>query len=606
MKKLFKIFALCSLFLLCACAAEEKKPETVAYKADVAVKDPVFDGKIEPIKGKTDVYASIARAVKYNADAAARNMKDKVFGADKYTPGEVIENIKNSKKGDESPLYDGLRALDFAVIYASANLTDNDDYLDGYLYERSAQNLAKAAIKAHKDAQFAIKTNKEISRLVDKETKKLNTINNTLEKRGSLKPEELEYKRGLEVGILRLSELKKDFSIWIVNYAHLVKAADPAALELEGRKFYELELLDNKVTTEVFQHSAYKNRDELYVAQEMLGKYTFAEIKTKLSRRHPEAESLKINEFTEENQKLIDALENRAYRIADLLIGYVAKYNNYKQEIRSEKKIENRDEYLELKQAVFDELTVAVFAQIDLARSLVLQTEFDLSLTEKEISSVRREINRLKKEYRLSDAEKVELLNYEIKLIELEAKQSQILAERAFAIRSLYFYAGFSPFKKHLMRADLAEIAKALKEGFNNDVVEMLAKVPPVKPEEAEQPLNEWAKGENWLEDLVEGKAEEPLMGSEKNTQTVEAYAGDVFNVRKTMQLGSYLERKNADDDWERLQKEYPELKGLSPQFERVKVDGKDFYRMSVFSGKGGFREVCNKMRANNEACILR
>ena len=92
-------------------------------------------------------------------------------------PQDIIQNMMNVKSGRDNPLYDSLRALDYAVIYAMVNLSGSRSYIDNNIFVKTSQNLALASIKTHKGALFAARQLKEIARLTDKQQKKLNDIN---------------------------------------------------------------------------------------------------------------------------------------------------------------------------------------------------------------------------------------------------------------------------------------------------------------------------------------------------------------------------------------------------------------------------------------------
>ncbi len=97
-----------------------------------------------------------------------------------------------------------------------------------------------------------------------------------------------------------------------------------------------------------------------------------------------------------------------------------------------------------------------------------------------------------------ADAE-ISLLNDRIKLLALQNEQSQIAAEKALALRALYFTPVFAVY------ADVAEKrnqghSRFAAASFNKDMVEMLAAVP-VEEAYDEKVGNDWAKKENWLED---------------------------------------------------------------------------------------------------------
>ena len=194
-----------------------------------------------------------------------------------------------------------------------------------------------------------------------------------------------------------------------------------------------------------------------------------------------------------------------------------------------------------------------------------------------------------------------------ISLLNMELQASQILAEKAVAIRAMYFYAGFNPFNAKLYDGKIKDISSNLKVGFNKDAVEMLSKVQaPQTPVRIED--NNWAKKENWLEELLENpnpKAEKPITLAQPKGD-FEPYRGEEFNKRTIMQLGSYRYKENADLDWKMLKELYPDLRKYSPVVEQANVRGKPMYRLIIQQENGGFMEMCNKLRADKVGCLLR
>lgn len=73
-----------------------------------------------------------------------------------------------------------------------------------------------------------------------------------MERLGTLGSEDLEYKKNLEVALLKLSEIQKNLAYRVVEYGQLVRV-DPKDIELEGRRFYELEDFDKKYSLEIFR-----------------------------------------------------------------------------------------------------------------------------------------------------------------------------------------------------------------------------------------------------------------------------------------------------------------------------------------------------------------
>ena len=591
-------FVLIVLGFIGGCSSAEKN----GVGDKIEVDELIFAQNPESVRGKLDVYASMARGVKYNVDVAAQEMNKKLFSQNQnMAPQDIIQNMMNVKSGRDNPLYDSLRALDYAVIYAMVNLSGSRSYIDSNIFVKTSQNLALASIKAHKGALFAARQLKEIARLTDKQQKKLSDINKKEERTGRLTPAELSYKKGLEVALLKLKEMYEAQAFAVAEYAHLVKA-EPKELKLEGRTFYELDDLDRKLTVRAFQRSAFNNRSEFDIAKEMGRSYRFREVEYNLLKKYPEIERLNINGYDVEDEVYAENLEKRAYALA---LGLVKKTEAYKKA-----KAEERDR---LRVKAFDELGTAIFTQVEVAYNLVRLSEIDFGVVSKQAADLKKDIKQRERGRLSADAE-ISLLNDRIKLLALQNEQSQIAAEKALALRALYFYAGFSPFTRTLLKNEIKDIVVSLRASFNKDMVEMLAAVP---AEEAydEKVGNDWAKKENWLEDLMENKPEVPAAqpaGSAGpavhagSDDIFAPYADPVYDRKKVMQLGSYVECENADLEWKMLQELYPELRSKTPEVIRTRINGQIFYRLVLHSESGGFLSLCNRLRGDRVQCLLR
>ena len=589
-------FVLIVLGIIGGCSSAEKG----GVGDKIEVDELIFAQNPEPVRGKLDVYASMARGVKYNVDVAAQEMNKKLFSQNQnMAPQDIIQNMMNVKSGRDNPLYDSLRALDYAVIYAMVNLSGSRSYIDSNIFVKTSQNLALASIKAHKGALFAARQLKEIARLTDKQQKKLNDINKKEERTGRLTPAELSYKKGLEVALLKLKEMYEAQAFAVAEYAHLVKA-EPKELKLEGRTFYELDDLDKKLTVRAFQRSAFNNRSEFDIAKEMGRSYRFREVEYNLLKKYPEIERLNINGYDVEDEVYAENLEKRAYALA---LGLVKKTEAYKKAKEGE-----RDR---LRVKAFDELGTAIFTQVEVAYNLVRLSEIDFGVVSKQAADLKKDIKQRERGRLSADAE-ISLLNDRIKLLALQNEQSQIAAEKALALRALYFYAGFSPFTRTLLKNEIKDIVVSLRASFNKDMVEML-----VPAEEAydEKVSNDWAKKENWLEDLMENKPEVPAAqpaGSAGpavhagSDDIFAPYADPAYDRKKVMQLGSYVERENADLEWKMLQELYPELRSKTPEVIRTRINGQIFYRLVLHSESGGFLSLCNRLRGDRVQCLLR
>ncbi len=598
MKKFVNITCVLSvLALFAACASSENK----AANKKIEVEELVFARDPEPIRGKLDVYGSMARGVKYNVDVAVKETNKKLFESKQgMSPQNIIQNMMNVKSGRNNPLYDSLRALDYAVFYALTNLSSNKGFIDANIFTKTSQNLALASIKAHKNALFGEKQLKEIKRLIDKEQKKLNDIKAKEERIGRLTDAELSYKKGLEVALLKLKEMYEAQVFAMAEYAHLIKA-DEKDLKLEGRTFYELEDLDKKLTVQMFQRSAFHNRAEFGIAKELGRSYRFREVEYNLVRRYPEVERLNINGYDVEDEVYAENLEKRAYTQALKLVETTEAY-----------KVAKEADKNSLRVRAFDEMGIAVFTQIEVAYNLVHLSEIDYGVITKQVNDLKKDIKH--REYRrLASDDAISLLNDKIKLLNLENEQSQILAEKALSLRALYFYAGFSPFTKTMLKNSDKDIVVDLRAAFNKDMVEMLANIPAEEAYEVKI-SNEWAKKENWLEELMENKPApqvqtvvKPRVDYDVADEDIFApYTNPLYDKKKVMQLGSYVERKNADLEWKMLQELYPEFKQKTPDVVRTRVNGQIFYRLVLRSENGGFMAICNRLRADRVQCLLR
>lgn len=586
------------LTLLATVACTVDKP---VQNGKLAQDELVFAADPEPAKGRQDVYNSMARAVKYNVDAASQNLNKKIFNQNpNLKPQDIIRNIMNTSVGDNTPLFDASRVLEYAIIYAMSNLNSNRLFVENNFYIKSSQHLALAAIRSHQDTWFALKKVKEIDRLMLKEKKILNELNSRMERQGSLNKNDLEYKKNLEVALLKLDEIRKALVYRLVEYGQLVKA-EPGKIELEGRRFYELEDFDKDYNLTIFEEAAVRNRSEFAIAKELVKNYTYKEIRGKAIREYPQVERLDINGLQIGEELYDKELEERAVKIANNLVEAVMLFQKA-----------NGTAKEAARRQAFDELGAAILAQVEINYKMVQLADLDYKKTANEVELLKKNIRRLEKSYRLTVDQKIALLNDRIKLIELEQKLSQINAERAVALRSLYFNAGLSPFSKKILKAPLKDIVQVLKASFNKDLVEMLsaAKVE-AKPEPVEN-VNTWAKKENWLEDLL--AQPKPQRVARKNaavktkitTEDPFAPYGPEAEKFKMMQLGSYVEKDNARKDWEKLSVQFSELAAFKPALERSHVGDKIYYRLLINAPQGGLREICNKLRGNRVECLLK
>ena len=602
-----------AIFVLVSCSGTPRKTAEEKLQ-DTKYKEKVFHGTPEPVSGKLDVYATISRTVKYNADHMVESLNRKLFVYDENsTPKSIIESSLVSKNPDENPLFGSMRALNFSIMFATSALTENNLYLNHNLYEKASQNLALGAIKSHKDTLHALKALREIERQVKKEEKQLKELDDKFDRKGALSADEDYYKKGLEVSLLKLSRMKEALSSSVLDYNQLIHNKTEEAPELEGKVFYELEDLDRSLTIESFQKTALVNRSEFKISQEFGGSYSFTDIQADLFKKYPQFERLNINNYTIENPVYAKDLHERTVDISNRLVEKVIAYKNAEAKALTvtdkNLRILSDEVVFKARREAFNQLTIAIFAQVETAYNLMKLADGDRNEIDTEVKALKKIINHLEKNIKSSADSKIELVNAGVKLLELEARKSEILGERAVAIRSMYFTAGFEPFDRELLNENIKEMATKLRARFNNEATEMLAaKVPESLIPVSEPGIdNKWAKQENWLEAVLDHRqtnAKAERMSEE--TGLFSLYEGDEPDTRQTMQLGAYKIQENADIEWALLSELFPELKTYSPQIEKAEVGGELFYRLKLVSADGGFKDICNRLRASRVECILR
>lgn len=580
-----------SFIILASCGTT-----TPVQDNSVAVQDVFYVADPEPVAGRVDVYNSMARGVKYNLNAVLPETRQKLSYQTQGNPRAVIDQVLNLKNEAANPLYDSLRILDFAIAYAADNLSADSVWREEILQAKVAQNLALASIKAHKDALFAEKKLKEIRRMMAKEQKRLDELNKKQQRAGMLNSDDLEYKKGLEVALYKMDKITAALSQNIEDYRQIAKI-DVKPLELEGRRFYELEDLDAKLKADNFQQSALLNRKEYALQNELNRKYSPAQFSAFLIEDYPEVERLRINGYSTEDPLYLTNLNQRAKKQSEQLVNKVLAY----------KQSTSKNQQTMLREQAYEEMGTAILTQVEVAYDVVRRADADYAELVKQIREAKKNIQNAGKKYRMSVSDKVDLLEAQVDLLNMEQRESQMMAERAVALRALYFYAGFSPFNETLLQSKIKDMSANLKVGFNRDMVEMLAAAQKPEKETAPQ-VNDWAKQDNWLEKLLDGqngKKAAKITVPQKSYDNFEPY-GEEYNSKKIMQLGSYRQKENADLEWQMLKQLYPKLGGFSPVVERTKVNGQLMYRLVLKSTQGGWRELCNNLRRDRVDCILR
>lgn len=502
-----------SVLVLGACAQVEKQDNNTVPNAASTNVCALKQEKPIKVSGAVDVYDGMARAVKYNTLKLSEDMRQKIYTTNpNLSPKDIILNVLNSPDNGNA-LYNGVRALDYAILYAGAYLAETPEQASLLIMQKSAQSLAVAAVKTHGDILASEKIIRKINNLIQTEKTKLAALNAKYNLGGKLSDEEMSYKSSLEAALVQLPELRENLVNEVVTYRQLIKD-DNDKLKLDGRKFFELNELDKKMSPEVYQRAAMHKRPEFESPEAKIRDYDFVAIDRYIAYNYDADKSLDINGF-EQNQALyIEALEKQADKAANGLIGAIAAYQ----------KSQNSDEAFRLKEKIYDELVSSIFVQINLMFHVVKVTTLDLDKTNREYTNLKKEVSRLKSRD-LSYADKETLLDKQVLLLKLEILRERVKAERSSAIASLYFYAGYNPFGCSFYADTPAVLADTFKKGFTSDRVILLnqayeeAQKNKEKAFQVENHHERWATGDNWLEKVVEG---EKLSDDEKRWQADE------------------------------------------------------------------------------------
>ena len=607
-----RIIAILALGGLAACAVEKQEIQTESKPAEL-----VFATAPEAAKGKLDVYDSMARAAKYNADTVGSQLHKRIFSVSSEESGEaLLQKVIVSDVNDENRLMEAARALEFAVIYGVAGLSDSLSYTDNYFYESAARSMALKAIKLHQNAWFAGKELRNLDRLERQEKKIVDALNAKEQRDGTLSEAEYDYRKNQQVLLHRLDEMRSQLEFMRQEYAALTQL-DMEKVSLEGRRFYELEDFDKDYSIEVFQEAAVRNRTEFALAKSALKSYAADDLRSRISNRYPPVSSLDVNGLKIENEVYERKLYEKALNVA---------VNAYKRVGADDRRRPA------LKEKAFDEVSAAVVTQLEVGYQLVKLADAETEAANRAAVSVRKEVQRLEKLPHPSFEEKLALFNTRLGLEENELAQAQRRADRAAAVRGLYFHAGLSPLGKKVLKASVKNIAQGLKKSFNQDLINMMSGVQKqIKVKPQIENVGGWAKDDNWLEEVVNDDvyadasprpqtAFRPQTAS--RSQTASRAKAKLLAVSETapresaglpenkaakiMQLGAYVERHNADDDWKEISAKVVELKGTTPQIETAEMNGQPLYRLVVKAAPQKLEHLCRKVMNAGYECLLR
>lgn len=581
----YGLLVLSGFALLTACSTE-KKSLGIALQTN----DLIYTGASESLPDKVNVYTAMARAAKYGSDASAQNMLKKIYDGNE-TPIIIAESILSSGGADK--LYSASKAMDFADLYAMSVLTDNQKYIENTLYAKSAQNLSVAAIKLHREAIFAEKKIKDIDRLANQQGKILRKLNERMNKDADLTEKEINYRKNLEVALNNLDEIKKQLVFVRSEYMQLINTKDKN-LKLEGKRFYELDDFDKRYNPDIFQDVAVSNRKEFALAKEKMGSYNAAKARRQAFVDYPPVARLDINGLEIEDSRYETELFNKAKLVTKNLLIAVEEYGSSPTKEK-------------LKQKAFDELAALVMTQVELAYRLVEKSSFDYESNRYKISESKDFIRSLQKKGNLPEYEKIDLLNKQIELIAYEQYEAQILAERAAALRNLYYLSGLSPFDKTILKGKIRDIEIVLSQAFNKDLITMLSSV-------KENPRwddggNAWAHKDNWLEELMDESEKAKVKPKAKKTDVKKAAKKvSVANIGNysLIQLGAYTDMDNAIAEQKKVKNAVSALNDQDIFIEQAVVNGTLYHRLQIRPEASRLNDLCNQIISAGFDCILK
>lgn len=590
--------------LLVACKSNQSNLSSVLKMDEL-----VFKGTAELTPKKVTPYTSMARIAKYNSDAMVRNVMKKVY-IDKNEVRDTVDNLFIASV-HEDKLYAALRALDFVNSYALSVLTDNQRYVENNIYAKSAQNLSIAAINLHKQEIFAESKLKEIDRLVSQQEKVLVSLNRKNEVDGYLTEPEINYRKGIEVALKKLEKMKTKMALNHNEYIKLAKYPTDD-IKLEGKKFYELEIDDKGYTLELFQDSAMLNRREIALAKEELGMFNAAKARREAYIGYPPVARLDINGLTIDDNRYEQALFDKAKGVAKDTLDALS---NYRLLLISDK----------AKQKAFEELCAVVMTQVEVAYRLMEKTNLVYEANLYKRADLKKQLDAIKRNKKSSYEDKIELLNAKVKKLQFDYDDAQLSSTKATALRSLYYYAGLSPFDRSVLKNSIKEIEVVLQRAFNQDLITMLSNVR--KEEKWDDGGNAWAHKDNWLETLLKEPTEvktsevkkiepakvvsvkkvEDVKFKKTVNQKIKNKTKEIKVEGKTaIQLGAYTDIKNADDDKKEILAAVPSLNNYDMYFEDAIVNGVKYHRLMFKPQAENLKDLCNKIIKAGHNCLLR
>ena len=572
LKKICKITYLALVYgLLNACSATNLPPNTPPKKTENT-----YQIQIEPQKGRISPDISVARSLKYNTNSIKQQSITKFIGEEAYT--NAFNNLKRLKENNQNSISTSLKELDFSILFASVNYYQDNNIIDSLFDNIIAQNLIQGTLKSHKNTLYANKKIFEIRRKIRQYQKQLTF----LIKKQSQNPTDFnsEYKKTLETAIDKLKQIQKEMEQNIHDFKQLTKI-DNNNIKLEGKNFFsELNLPANSQASD-FQTFGLSNRSEL----QGFNKLSYNTVSELITYEYP-INDRKIKGFYLQDSTYLQNLavngDAQAHKLLETIINYQQAPNRKKNKIKE--KLEK-------------EFNKAIYLQIELAYALALRTSADYQAQQTNIENIKKEIKYIEKNNRLSNEQKIQLIQLHINLLENENIADQILGEKAVAVSALNFYAGLNQISPSMLNNDIATLSQEIKKMLSQKISDKQ------NISSKKQKNTHWAKGDNWLEELMTTPQKTP---SNSKIMSKPVSSRIDYNKFTILQMGAYLDKSTAENEWKKLSSEISELQKYQPVYEKNYITGIELIRLYIKSPNGGLKDLCSQLRKKHYECILR
>ena len=579
-----KFFEKTSYFLtlcaiLCGCTTSNQVVDNSEQKID---SHPI---QIEQQKGRIDTETAIARTLKYNFEPIKKQLSSKI--KDSVAQTNTFFTLQKIREGQNLSIATSLKELDFAILSTVVNTTENPQTSEQLISQVTIHNLTLGTIKAHKAAMYGHKKSFEWNRLIRQYQSQIATL---LKKaQNDFSEDEFTYKKELENTIDRLKLYLQNTEQNTTDFYQLTRLDSPYP-DLDGKTFYEKNVLPLQSKADTYQKSAFTNRLEL----KNIPSYSLDTIALDLANQYPESNSHISGYYLQDSTQ--DEILSRLGDEAAVRLLQTA--NTYQK---------NGKDKSSLKSQLSKDLHKAIYLQLELAYRLATRTAADYDIQINNLKQLKQNIQKLEKLGRPNLSQKIELLQAKQELWENENLADQILAERTVAVCALQFYSGLIEPTPEILDKNIADIASFVNTALHKKVSFATPRsINKISSEADEYTLvtqkENWAHKENWLEDLM---AEKQSPQSEKIMSKPLTIPKTKTTPNKTVQLGSFLDKETAQKEWYQLTKDFPELSKYTPLYDTTSVAGITLHRLSIKYPQETSKELCTQLHKKGKECTL-